>query len=93
MAEVLKNYPELSLVIEGHTSKVGSSAYNQKISQQRAEAVVDVLVNKFNIASDRLSAVGYGEERLIDLGDTAAHAVNRRIEAKVELTKKVPVAR
>ncbi|MGV2872366.1 OmpA family protein [Colwellia sp. E150_009] len=94
MANVLKNYPELSLVIEGHTSKVGSAAYNQKISQQRAEAVVDVLVNRFNVSSDRLTAVGHGEERLIDLGDTsAAHAKNRRIEAKVELSKKVPVSR
>lgn len=94
MADVLKTYPEVSLVIEGHTSKVGSVAYNQKISQQRADAVVEVLVNQFNIDSKRLTAVGYGEDRLIDSGDTsAAHAINRRIEAKVELVKKVPVNR
>lgn len=94
MAGVLKNYPEVSLIIEGHTSKVGTAAYNKKLSQQRADAVVDVLVNQFNVDSNRLSAVGYGEEQLIDLGEgRAANAKNRRIEAKVELTKKVPVTR
>lgn len=94
MANLLKLFPSVSLVIEGHTSKVGSEAYNKKISQQRSNAIVDVLVNQFNIDRARLTAVGYGEERLIDLGEgNAAHAKNRRIEAKVEVTKKVSVNR
>jgi OOP family OmpA-OmpF porin len=94
MADFLNTYPEVSLVIEGHTSKVGSAAYNQKISQQRADAIVDVLVKQFSIAGKRLSAVGYGEDRLLDLGnDNEIHAKNRRIEAKVEATKKVAVSR
>jgi len=94
MSDFLTTYPEVSLVIEGHTSKIGSAAYNKKISQQRADAIVDVLVNQFNIDSDRLSAVGYGEENLLDSGDDkAAHAKNRRIEAKVSATKQVPVSR
>lgn len=94
MADFLKSHSEVSLVIEGHTSKVGSAAYNKKISQQRATAIVDILVDKFAIDSDRLSAVGYGEERLIDLGDNhAADVQNRRIEAKVEVTKQVAISR
>jgi OOP family OmpA-OmpF porin len=94
MSDFLTAYPEVSLVIEGHTSKVGRAAYNKVISQQRADAIVDVLVNQFNIDSDRLSAVGYGEENLLDSGDDkAAHAKNRRIEAKVAATKQVPVSR
>lgn len=94
MADVLKVYPEVALVIEGHTSKIGTEAYNKNLSQQRADAVVDVLVNQYSIGSERLTAVGYGEERLIDLGDTdAANAINRRIEAKVEVITKVPVSR
>lgn len=94
MADFLKAYPEVSLVIEGHTSKKGSNAYNKKISHQRADAIVDVLVNQFSIASDRLSAVGHGEERLLDLSESkTAHAKNRRIEAKVEVTKKVAISR
>lgn len=94
MADFLKTYPEASLVIEGHTSKLGSAAYNKKISQQRADAIVDVLVNQFAIASDRLSSIGYGEERLLELGEeNVAHAKNRRIEAKVEVSKKVAISR
>jgi OOP family OmpA-OmpF porin len=94
MANLLQVFPSVSLVIEGHTSKVGSEVYNQKISQQRSNAIVDVLVNEFSIDRNRLTAVGHGEERLIDLGDDAeAHAKNRRIEAKVVVTKKVAVSR
>ena len=90
MAGFLNEFPDVSLVIEGHTSKVGPAAFNKKLSQQRAEAIVDVLVNKFDIDSNRLTAVGFGEERLIDLNNDAP---NRRIEAKVEGTKEVPVRR
>jgi len=94
MAEVLKTYPKTSLIIEGHTSKSGGAAYNKKISQQRADAIVNVLVNQFSVDASRLSAVGYGEERLIDLNDTqAASAKNRRIEAKVVATKQTAVKR
>ena len=94
MADFLKTYPEVSLVIEGHTSKKGSASYNKKISQQRADAIVDVLVNQYAIEQERLTAVGYGEERLLDTGDSAqAHAKNRRIDAKVEVTKHVATSR
>lgn len=94
MADFLKTYPKVSLVIEGHTSTVGSAAYNKNISQQRADAIVDMLVNQFSIAKNRLSAVGYGEERLLDENqNNAAHAKNRRIEAKVEATKQVAISR
>ncbi|TWX56268.1 OmpA family protein [Colwellia hornerae] len=94
VAEFLTLYPHTSLVIEGHTSKVGSRTYNQKISQSRAQAIVDVLVNKFSIQMSRLSAVGYGEDRLINSNDNkAAHIENRRIEAKIETTKKVVIKR
>ena len=90
MADFLEKYPHTSLVIEGHTSSQGSAAYNKKISQQRADAIVAILVEEFNVDGDRLSAVGYGEERLLDPANTAeAHAKNRRVEAKVEVTKKV----
>jgi len=94
IAEFLALYPHTSLVIEGHTSKLGSKAYNQKISQKRADAIVSVLVNKFSIETSRLSAVGYGEDRLINNNDNnSAHTQNRRIEALVEVTKQVAIKR
>jgi len=93
-AKFLTLYPHTSLVIEGHTSKLGSQAYNQKISQKRADAIVAVLVEKFSIDASRLSAVGYGEERLINTGnDAAAHSQNRRIQAKVDTIKKTAIKR
>jgi OOP family OmpA-OmpF porin len=94
VADFLTLYPHTSLIIEGHTSKSGSMYYNKVISQKRAQAIVDVLVNKFSIQASRLTAMGYGEERLINAEDSsAAHKENRRIEAKVELTKKVATKR
>jgi OOP family OmpA-OmpF porin len=94
VAEFLTLYPHTSLIIEGHTSIAGSSDYNQRISQKRAQAIVNVLVNKFSIEASRLSAVGYGEERLINTeNNKAAHSQNRRIEGTVEITKKVATKR
>lgn len=94
MADVLKTYPDVSLVIEGHSSKAGTDAYNKVISQKRADAIVNVLVNEFGISSSRLSSVGYGSERLLDQSNSReASALNRRIEAKVVVTKKVAITR
>lgn len=84
VANFLKHYPNTSLVIEGHTSSQGNAKYNKRLSQQRANEIVNVLINEFNIDSNRLSAIGFGEEQLIDSADTAeAHTINRRVEGKV----------
>ena len=91
-ADFLNKYPHVSLTIEGHTSKQGAAAYNKKLSQERADAIVEMLVDTYKIDASRLSAVGYGEERLLTDGNSkAAHAKNRRIEAKVEVTTKKAV--
>lgn len=93
-ADFLKKYPHTSLIIKGHTSKQGSAAFNKKLSLQRAEAIVDVLSNEFGIDASRLTAEGYGEEQLLNPANTkAAHAENRRIEAKVIVKHKVAVKR
>ena len=90
LATFLERNTELEVIIEGHTSKVGSSELNQILSSNRAKAVVSVLVNDFNIAIERVSFIGYGFERLADSSDTeTAHATNRRIMA--ELSKTVSV--
>ena len=93
-AEFLSAYPHAKLTINGHTSAVGKASYNKELSQKRAQAVVNVLVNEFNIDASRLSAVGHGEEQLLDAANTReAHAKNRRIEAKVVVEKKVATKR
>lgn len=93
-ADFLKTYPHVSLDIKGHTSSTGPAAFNKKLSQQRADAVVATLVKEFGIDASRLTAKGMGEEELINPANNAqAHAENRRIEAKVAVNKKVPVKR
>lgn len=93
-ADFLKTYPLISLEIKGHTSSKGSAAFNQKLSQQRADAIVKVLVDKFGVNISRLTAKGMGEAELLSTDNTLqAHQANRRIEAKVKVDKKIPVKR
>lgn len=93
-ADFLTKYPHTSLAITGHTSSQGPAAFNKKLSQQRADAIVAVLTEKFGIDSSRLTAQGMGEEELLNTNNNAAaHAENRRIEAKVSVKTKVAVKR
>lgn len=63
VANLLKKYPDVDVVIEGHTCSIGSEGYNQKLSQRRADSVKRYLVNKFNVPAARLTTKGYGESR------------------------------
>lgn len=85
LADFMKQYPQTSTVVEGHTDSVGSDAYNQGLSERRANAVRDVLVNQYGVESGRVQAVGYGESRPVADNATAeGRAINRRVEAEVE---------
>lgn len=85
LADFMKQYPQTSTVVEGHTDSVGSDAYNQGLSERRANAVRDVLVNQYGVESGRVSSVGYGESKPVADNDTdEGRAVNRRVEAAVE---------
>jgi len=78
----LQTYPEISVEISGHTDDVGSNSSNQKLSQRRADAVKGWLVAK-GISGDRITAVGYGEEKPRVANDTPENKrLNRRIEFK-----------
>lgn len=82
LAKVMRRASGEKVTIEGHTSSTGSSGYNQKLSERRARAVAKVLVDEFNIDSERVASIGYGESRLIDERNIdEAHTINRRIEA------------
>jgi OOP family OmpA-OmpF porin len=86
LADFLKRFSDLQVTVEGHTDSVGSDAYNMKLSQRRAEAVVDILVNQYGIARKRLDPVGYGETRPVASNATAAgRAENRRVMATLEV--------
>lgn len=87
LAEFLKQFPQTKVVIEGHTDDRGAASYNKSLSQKRADSVANVLVTKFNIQTNRLQAIGYGEEKPIASNDTAeGRAENRRVQAVVKAT-------
>ncbi|MBD9456947.1 OmpA family protein [Pseudomonas sp. PDM05] len=84
LADFMKQYPATHVEVAGHTDSVGPDAYNQKLSQRRADAVKQVLV-KDGVAANRVTSVGYGESRPVaDNATEAGRAVNRRVEASVE---------
>ena len=83
VAEALVARPHLQIEIQGHTDDRGSDRYNQKLSEQRAQAVVEYLVLK-SITASRLSARGFGES--VPIADNATdegRELNRRVELKV----------
>ena len=80
---ILEQNPEVNIEIGGHTDSDGDDAHNQELSERRAEAVVNYLVNK-GISKDRLSYMGYGETQPMVSNTSAENkAKNRRTEVKV----------
>lgn len=77
---VLEKNPTLTIEIQGHTDNVGGAAYNNALSQRRADAVMNYLVGK-GIAEKRLTAVGYGFDKPVASNDTKeGRAQNRRVQ-------------
>lgn len=86
LAAFLKRFEDLYVDIEGHTDSVGPEDYNMQLSQRRAQAVVDLLVNEYGIAPQRLKAVGFGETSPVASNDTKeGRAENRRVMATLEV--------
>jgi len=80
IAQVLENHPDLDVRIEGHTDNSGEHDYNIRLSDARAHAVRDFLVEN-GVAAERLEAHGYGETRPLESNATReGRAVNRRVE-------------
>jgi outer membrane protein OmpA-like peptidoglycan-associated protein len=85
VADALSKQDPLSkIVVEGHTDSQGGVAYNQDLSQHRAQAVLEYLVSR-GVASDRVSAQGYGFTRSVaDNTSPEGRANNRRVEIVVQ---------
>jgi len=78
--QILNEYPNARFTVEGHTDSVGSASLNQRLSEERANAVRDFLIDK-GIGADRLVAAGYGEDRPIANNNTrSGRSQNRRVE-------------
>jgi len=82
VADYLNRHPDTDAIIEGHTDSKGSEAYNQSLSQRRADNVKKYIVDKFGISASRLTAKGYGESKPIaDNNTDAGRQRNRRVIA------------
>jgi outer membrane protein OmpA-like peptidoglycan-associated protein len=93
LTKLMTDNPTLRIEISGHTDSQGNNEYNKNLSQSRAKAVVDYLINK-GIPASRMESAGYGEEKLI-ISDAElmkmktktekeeAHQQNRRTEFKI----------
>ncbi|MCJ8166827.1 OmpA family protein [Pontibacter sp. E15-1] len=84
LVQVLKDNPGISIELSSHTDARGTDAYNQDLSQRRAESAVEYIISQ-GIDRDRITARGYGESRLVVKNATTdeAHQRNRRTEFKV----------
>lgn len=79
VAKNLSDYPELLLTLTGHTDGQGEEAYNQKLSENRANAVRTYLIGK-GIGENKIEATGKGESEPIATNDNAeGRAKNRRV--------------
>ncbi len=88
LADFMKEFPHTNVTIEGHTSIRGKAKLNKTLSQNRAQAIKEILISKFNIEKERIEPVGYGFEKLLLEGnDEYIHARNRRIVAEISSDK------
>ena len=77
---VLTQYPNASIIIEGHASSDGSMGYNQKLSEQRAASVKNALIS-LGISDNRMETAAYGETRPVQNNATVAgRKANRRVK-------------
>ncbi len=83
VAETLNAYAGIAVEIEGHTDNIGSDAYNQGLSERRANAVKRYL-SSHGVDANRMTPVGYGESRPIAVNDSEdGREENRRVELRV----------
>ncbi len=76
----MKDHPEIKLSVEGHTDSDGDEALNQSLSEKRAQAVADHLIN-MGIDGSRLTSKGWGETKPVSINNTSeGKAANRRVE-------------
>lgn len=80
---ILKKYPDMKVEVAGHTDSVGSDSYNQKLSEGRAQSVMQYFVDH-GVPADQLTAKGYGETNPIADNKTAdGRELNRRVELRI----------
>lgn len=82
LANLMRQYPDAAVLIAGYTDDRGAANYNLKLSQRRAQAVVDYLVSHFDVQRNRMVAQGFGESKPVASNTTVeGRQANRRVVA------------
>jgi len=65
VVEVMNQYPQMNIEVRSHTDSFGDKEYNKMLSEKRAKATVDYMINQ-GIKADRISGQGFGEDQLLN---------------------------
>ena len=89
LGEIIKRNPRATFIIEGHTDSFGDPAYNEQLSQRRADAVKAWLLVNMQLAPERIQAKGFGRSKLIVPADRSIEeqAPNRRVEIVIKTNR------
>lgn len=83
IAQVMVQYPETQILVQGFTDSTGDAAYNQTLSERRAEAVKNLLIQR-GVSPYRITSVGYGESQPVATNATPeGRQMNRRVEIRI----------
>jgi len=91
VADVIREYPDASVLVEGHTDSKGSESYNLRLSQRRADSVKDWLVKNGGIDGNRIVTKGWGEQKPVAPNtnpDGSDNPEGRQKNRRVEITVK-----
>lgn len=84
LAELLKKSPTMKIELSGYTDSTGTTAYNDKLSSNRAQAIADYLIARSGIDKKRIIVKSYGESKPVATNKTAkGRELNRRVEFKI----------
>ncbi|WP_424493629.1 OmpA family protein [Salinimicrobium sp. GXAS 041] len=84
LANILQEYPDTNILVEGHTDSTGGDAYNLTLSKNRAQAVTNYLVNEGGISKGRIETKWYGESQpKYDNSTVEGRSKNRRVELAI----------
>ncbi len=84
--KAMREFPDAAIEVGGHTDSAGNGDYNQVLSERRAQAVRDQLIQALNLPDGQITAVGYGSTRPVSPDDTEeGRAKNRRIDIVMTL--------
>jgi outer membrane protein OmpA-like peptidoglycan-associated protein len=87
IAQVMVQYPETQILVHGHTDSTGDAAYNQTLSERRAEAVKNLLIQR-GVLPYRVTSMGYGETQPVATNATPeGRQMNRRVEIRIKATE------